>query len=170
MAKVQDLAAEVLCFSSATNFTITWLYEDGTPVSDARGLEAFGISQENGLLRIYPADTLLSGNNGSLRLRCRERVDGVTTIIDVTLVQGKHTCMRIIVWILLPAGHIVLIVSRSHTSRCGESLVKCYTSEVSQGPNYHTIASLWHYVVLRWRIRGNTRKKIIMRNCELAFC
>ena len=65
VGKASDLAVEVQCSSSKyrkLSNNVSWLYENGTAVSN--GLRAFGTTQGDGMLRIYPA-TVLSGGNGT---------------------------------------------------------------------------------------------------------
>lgn len=55
-----DLALQVRCMSTSTS-AISWSNEDGSTVS--QGLNPFGISQENGVLRVYPVTLLSEGTN-----------------------------------------------------------------------------------------------------------
>ena len=55
-----DLALQVRCTTNSTNAT-SWTNEDGSTVS--QGLNPFGISQEDGILRVYPVNLLSEGPN-----------------------------------------------------------------------------------------------------------
>ena len=79
-----DMIAEVRCSSSNESSTVTWLYEDGTPVPS--GLTAFGTTQGDGILRIYPAYKLLSPSPGT-RFQCRDAEND--QILNVTLELRK---------------------------------------------------------------------------------
>ena len=65
VGNASDLAVEVQCSSSKyrkLNNKVSWLYDDRRAVSN--GLRAFGTTQGDGILRIYPA-TVLSGGSGT---------------------------------------------------------------------------------------------------------
>ena len=87
VGNASDLAAEVRCSSNhslAENASnVSWLYENGTAVSS--GLRAFGTTQGDGVLRIYPA-TVLSGGNGT-RFWCLDAENNDR--LSVTLVLRK---------------------------------------------------------------------------------
>ena len=88
MGNASDLAAEVRCSSNYPMVenaasTVSWLYENGTAVSS--GLRAFGTTQGDGILRIYPA-TMLSGGNGT-RFWCLDAENDGR--LNVTLVLRK---------------------------------------------------------------------------------
>ncbi len=55
-----DLALQVRCTTTSTS-SISWTNEDGSTVS--QGLNPFGISQEDGILRVYPVTLLSEGPN-----------------------------------------------------------------------------------------------------------
>ena len=93
VGNASDLAAEVRCSSwnhsvLAENATsgnaVSWLYENGTAVLS--GLRAFGTTQGDGVLRIYPA-TVLSGGSGT-RFWCLDAENNDT--LSVTLVLRKY--------------------------------------------------------------------------------
>ena len=90
VGNASDLAAEVRCSENASGNAVIWLYQNGTAVSS--GLRAFGTTQGDGVLRIYPA-TLLSGGTGT-RFLC---VDVETNdSLRVTLVLRKYSHMIIV--------------------------------------------------------------------------
>ena len=85
VGNASDLAVEVRCSSNDGNVnnSMSWLYENGTAISS--GLQAFGTTQGDGILRIYPA-TMLSGGNGT-RFWCLDAKNNET--LRVTLVLRK---------------------------------------------------------------------------------
>ena len=88
VGNASDLAAEVRCssnhsLSEGAQKNVSWLYENGTAVSS--GLQAFGTTQGDGILRIYPA-TVLSGGNGT-RFWCLDAENNDK--LSVTLVLRK---------------------------------------------------------------------------------
>ena len=109
MGNASDLAAEVRCSSSNDNTSnVSWLYENGTAVSS--GLRAFGTTQGDGVLRVYPA-TMLSGGNGT-RFWCLDAENNDK--LRVTLVLRKSPCtikiahcmLHNIIYCLAPATSI----------------------------------------------------------------
>ena len=70
-----DLALQVRCTTTSTN-PISWT-KDGSTVSE--GLNPFGISQEDGVLRVYPV-TLLS--EGDTTFSCSDDSDSLDVLFD----------------------------------------------------------------------------------------
>ena len=77
-----DLALQVRCQSPSDSSTITWMNGTGSGVS--QGLSAFGVSQENGVLRVYPVTMLSEGVN---TFYC---TDGTNTL---TVQFDRRKCM-----------------------------------------------------------------------------
>ena len=77
-----DLAVEVQCYSS-NNSHIIWSYGDNDTVV-LEGLRAFGTSQGDGWLRIYPSNVL--SLNGTM-FKCTDAETGET--LEVTFVRRK---------------------------------------------------------------------------------
>ena len=84
VGNASDLAAEVRCSEIASGNAVTWLYQNRTAVSS--GLRAFGTTQGDGVLRIYPA-TLLSGGSGT-RFWCMDIE--ANDVLSVILVLRKY--------------------------------------------------------------------------------
>ena len=94
VGNASDLAAEVLCSStlnsSEKTSNVNWLYENRTAVSS--GLRAFGTTQGDGILRIYPA-TVLSGGNGT-RFWCLDAKNNDTLRVTLVLRKLPTTVMK----------------------------------------------------------------------------
>ena len=87
VGNASDLAAEVRCSSSnysENTSRVSWLYENGTAVSS--GLQAFGTTQGDGILRIYPATVYISGGSGT-KFWCLDTKNNES--LRVTLVLRK---------------------------------------------------------------------------------
>ena len=79
----------MVCITTSSSGTTRWRYaESGGPVSI--GLKAFGVTQENGLLRIFPVSSLNTDN----MFQCVDDDSGA--MLNVIFVLGKLCmCVRV---------------------------------------------------------------------------
>ena len=82
VGRSSDLAVELLCFHTANNNSHQWSYGDNDTVV-LEGPRAFGTSQRDGWLRIYPSNIL--SPNGTM-FKCKHE-SGET--LEVTFVSRK---------------------------------------------------------------------------------
>ena len=73
-----DLALQVRCQSFSDSSTITWMNGTGSVMS--QGLSAFGVSQENGVLRVYPVTMLSEGVD---TFYCTDGTNTLTVQFDI---------------------------------------------------------------------------------------
>ena len=88
-----DLALQVCCQSLRDGgphmYSVTWRDGGGSVVS--QGLSAFGVSQENGVLRVYPVTMLSEGVN---TFNCTDGTNTLTVQFDRRKYQ---TCTTLLI-------------------------------------------------------------------------
>ncbi len=81
VGSASDLALQVRCISSSNNTFTSWSHGNGTVINE--GLSPFGVSQEAGILRVYPVTHL---NTGSNNFTCSDESE----MLPVNIVVGTN--------------------------------------------------------------------------------